>query len=144
MLSRLNHHRENASDGTRSEFVILYFSTSDTCLKPCVKAKTCNDSRLNIIHLCLGLSSYLIKPQLASVSDMPKLLWLSLFYPSFSLSFCHLTLLSKNHHLLCSSQKHKQQCKPRMKDGQSQGRQMRKSWKVEKIWETLFELQSCK
>lgn len=95
--------------------LLLCFSTSDTC----VKVKTCSDSRLCIIHLCPGLSSHLIKPQLASGSDMPKTALALLFYPSFSLSFCYLPLLSKNYHLLWSSGQKLQKCKPQMKDEQS-------------------------
>lgn len=56
---------------------LFRFATSDTCLKPCVKAETCGESQLYIIHLCPGLSPHLIKPQLASGSDMP---WL--FFPT--------------------------------------------------------------
>lgn len=61
--------------------LLLCFSTSDTCLEPWVKVKTCSDSWLRMIHLCLGLNSHLIKPQLVSGSDMPKLPWLSFFLP---------------------------------------------------------------
>lgn len=58
--------------------LLFDFATSDTCLKLCVKVETCSDSRLCIIHLFSGLSSHLIKPQLASGSDMS---WLSFFPP---------------------------------------------------------------
>lgn len=57
--------------------LLFCFATSDTCLELCVKVETCSDSRLCVIHLCPGLSSHLIKPQLALGSDMPWLFFLT-------------------------------------------------------------------
>lgn len=73
--------------------VLLCFSTSDTCLEPRVKAKTCSDSRLRIIHLCSGLSSHLVKTTIGLRVRHATTAPAFPFNSSSLLSLCYLPLL---------------------------------------------------
>lgn len=93
------HHRVNVNDGARSEFVILHFfcfATFDMCLEPHVKVETCSDSQVCIIHLCPGLNSHLIKQQLASGSDIPRLSFFTLPSQFQSVTSPYCALLDRN------------------------------------------------